>query len=87
MPLIDDVIDALVGYRVFSTIDLTNGFFHVPVEINSQKYTAFVTPNGQYEFIKTPFGLCNSPTSFLRFIDGVFRDGKQVKETFILSII
>ena len=29
--------------RVFSTLDLCNGFFHVPVEENSKKYTAFVT--------------------------------------------
>ena len=33
-----------------------------------------MTPDGQYEFLKTPFGLCNSPTSFLRFIDEVFHD-------------
>lgn len=45
MPLIDDRIDALVGFRVFSVIDLKNGFFHVPVEKESQTYTAFVTPD------------------------------------------
>jgi len=73
MPLIDDRIDALTNFRVFSIIDLKNGFFHVPVETSSQKYTAFVTLSDQYEFAKTPFGLCNSPTSFLRFIK-VFRD-------------
>lgn len=58
MPLIDDKIDALVIYsqehfRVFSVIDLKNSFFHVPVEAGSVKYTAFVTPNSQYEFLKT----------------------------------
>jgi len=74
MPLIDDKIDALAKFRVFSVLDLKNGFFHVPVSKESQKYTAFVTPTGQYEFTRTPFGLCNSPTSFLRFISEVFRD-------------
>lgn len=74
MPLIDDRIDALVSFRVFSVIDLKNGFFHVPMNEKSRKYTAFVTPSGQYEFLKTPFGLCNSPTSFLRYVDEVFQD-------------
>jgi len=74
MPLIDDRIDALVGFRVFFVIDLKNGFFHVPMNEKSRKYTAFVTPSGQYEFLKTPFGLCNSPNSFLRYVDEVFQD-------------
>lgn len=46
MPLIDDKIDALVNFRIFSVLDLKNGFFHVPVKKESQKYTAFVTPTG-----------------------------------------
>lgn len=71
MPLIKD---ALVSFRVFSVVDLKNGFFHVPVEANNQKYTVFVTSNGQYKFTKTPFELSVSPTSFLRFINKVFRD-------------
>ncbi|XP_070161395.1 uncharacterized protein [Polyergus mexicanus] len=53
------------------------------IKKESQKYTAFVTPTGQYEFMKTPFGLCNSPTNFLRFIDEVFRD--LIQETIVFT--
>lgn len=38
MPLIEDCIDALASARVFSVLDLKNGFFHVPVAEESQKY-------------------------------------------------
>lgn len=50
MPLIDDRIDALASARVFSVLGLKNGFFHVPVALESRKYTSFVTPDGLYEF-------------------------------------
>ena len=74
IPLIEDIIDDLHSARVFSTLDLENGFFHVPVDEASIKFTAFVTPCGQYEFLKTPFGLSISPTVFQRFINDIFRE-------------
>ena len=50
MAVIDDVIQILQSANVFTTLDLTNGFFTAPVEKDSLKYTAFVTHNSVYEF-------------------------------------
>lgn len=74
MPLIEDHLDRMCGAKIFSTIDLKNGFFHVPLEESSCRYTAFVTPTAQYEFLKTPFGMCNSPAVFQRFINDIFKE-------------
>lgn len=79
MPLIEDLIDELSGATVFATLDLKNGFFHVPVAESSRKYTSFVTPSGQYEFLKTPFGLSSSPANILRFVSNVFADLIRLK--------
>lgn len=73
-PLMEDVIDCLQGANVYSTIDLENGFFHVPVGEQSKKYLSFITHSGQYLFRRTPFGCCNSPAVFHRFINTVFHD-------------
>lgn len=71
MARIDDVLDRLQKGKIFTTLDLEDGFFHVPVAEDSRKYTAFVTPDGQYEFKYVPFGICNSPAVFCRFISFV----------------
>ncbi|GBO35953.1 Retrovirus-related Pol polyprotein from transposon 297 [Araneus ventricosus] len=73
LPLIEDILDRLQGSRVFSTIDLKNAFFHVDVNKDSRKYTSFVTHEGQYQFLKFPFGLCISPAVFQRYINTIFR--------------
>ncbi|XP_053667579.1 uncharacterized protein LOC128717928 [Anopheles marshallii] len=70
----EDQIDQLQAAKVFTTLDLKNSFFHVPIEQSSRKYTAFVTHTGQYEFLRAPFGFCNSPAVFGRFIANAFQE-------------
>lgn len=74
LPIIDELIDRLAPARIFSALDLKNGFFHLRVSKDSIKYTSFVTMNGQYEFLKAPFGLSICPKVFTRFISIIFRD-------------
>ena len=73
LPLIEDVLDRLQGAIVFSTLDLKDGFLHVPIEESSRKYTAFIVLDGHYEFLRVAFGLCNSPAVFQRNIRAIFR--------------
>lgn len=73
IPLIEDQINLLREKCYFTSLDLKNGFHHVRVEENSIKYTSFVTPFGQYEFMKMPFGLCNGPSVFQRYINTIFK--------------
>lgn len=73
LPLIEDQIDSLHNKNFFSCLDLKDGFHHVRVAKDSVKFTAFVTPLGQFEFLRMPFGLRNAPSVFQRFINNIFR--------------
>lgn len=72
-PLIEDHLDRLRDKRFFSKLDLKSGFHHVKVSDSSIKYTSFVTPLGQYEYLRMPFGLTNAPRVFQRFTNKIFR--------------
>ncbi|XP_046869310.1 uncharacterized protein LOC124461953 [Drosophila willistoni] len=74
IPLIDDLLDKLGDKRFFSKLDLKDGYFHVFMEENSVKYTSFVTPLGQFEFLRMPMGLKNSSSVFQRFVNKIFTD-------------
>lgn len=74
LPIIEDYIDKLAEAKVFSVLDLKNGFFHLNVSHESIKYTAFVTHHGQFEFLKAPFGLSICPNYFMRFVTIIFRE-------------
>ena len=51
LPIIDDQLDCLRNAKVFSTLDLKNGFFYVPIDEAFFKYTAFIVPWRHSEFL------------------------------------
>lgn len=69
-----DCLAALGGNILFSAMDLTSGFYNIPMCEEDKKFTAFTTPLGLYEFNRLPQGLCNSPASFMRLMMSVFGD-------------
>ncbi|GFX90889.1 retrovirus-related Pol polyprotein from transposon 412 [Trichonephila clavipes] len=74
LPLIEYVLDTLQEAKVYSTLDLRKGFFHVDVDKDCRKYTSFIVPDGQFEFNKVPFGLSTNPGVFQRYVSSIFRD-------------
>ena len=57
LPHINDLLDQLGKSHYFSTLDLASGYWQIRVHPDSCEKTAFVTPQGLYEFQVMPFGL------------------------------
>ena len=74
VPVIEDQLNVLNGKKYFSLLDLKDGFFHIPLAEESIKYTSFITPFGQFEYVKVPFGLKPAPTKFQRYVNEILTD-------------
>lgn len=74
IPVIEDQINVLKDKKYFSILDLRDGFFHIRVAEESIKYTAFITPLGQFEYTKMPFGLKSAPSRFQRFVNEILSE-------------
>ena len=66
LPLPEDMFDKLQGCKFFSKLDLTKGFWQIPVEKASRRILAMATPLGLYEPRFMPFGMKNAPAVFQR---------------------
>ncbi|CAM5166032.1 unnamed protein product [Eretmochelys imbricata] len=71
MPRIDDLLEKLGWAQFISTLDLTKGYWQVPLDECAKERSAFTTHLGLYEFNVLPFGLRNAPTTFQRPVDGL----------------
>jgi len=73
LPKIAEIFDCFAGAQWFTTLDLARGYWQIAMDPESQQYTSFVTPFGQYEFLVMPFGLKQAPGWFQLLMNDVFR--------------
>ena len=59
MPTAEHLFQKLSGDNFYSKIDLSKGYWQIPIPEEDISKTAFVTPDGSYEFLKMPFGMIN----------------------------
>ena len=72
LPRVDDYLHALEDNRWFSLMDLTSGFWQIPMHEEDAGKTAFLSHAGLYEWTRMPMGPCNSPAVFQRVMDMAF---------------
>ena len=66
LPTIEDIATRLHGAKVFTIVDVKNGFWHVALDEQSSYLTTFHTPFGRYRWNRMPFGICSATEIFQR---------------------
>ena len=54
--------------RIFGVMDLTAGYHQTPIRESDKHWTAFITPDGMYEWNRVPMGIKAAPSYFSRQI-------------------
>ena len=71
LPDIGQLLDEAAQATYLTTLDLTKGYYQVPVAANDRQKTAFITPTGKWEFTRMPFGLKGAPAAFQMRMDEI----------------
>ena len=78
---------ALRGAKIFTTLDLRSGYYHINLDEESKAKTAFVTPFGKYEFNSILFGLAQALAYFQQLISMVLQDCRDFAMVYLDDII
>jgi hypothetical protein len=64
LPKIRDLLQRLEGFRYATAIDLSMGYYHIPLDEYSQGLCGTVMPWGIYQYQVLPMGISNAPDIF-----------------------
>ena len=81
MPRIDQLVDAIVGHLRMSFLDAFQGYHQIPLALDDQEKTAFVTPIENYHYKVMPFDLKNAGFTYQRMMTRMFEPqlGKRIE--------
>ena len=74
-------MDATAGHPRISFLDAFQGYHQIPLALEDQEKTAFVSPTGNYHYKVMPFGLKNVGSTYQRMMIRMFEPqlGKSIE--------
>lgn len=68
------MVERLAGYDFYCFLDGYSGYNQIAIAPEDQEKTTFTCPYGAFAFRRMPFGLCNAPATFQRYMMSIFHD-------------
>ena len=86
MPRIDEILDEVSKARYISTLDLTKGFYQIPLDPETKEKSSFICSFGQFCYNVLPFGMQNSSSTFQRLMNKVLSGYHGYAEAYVDDI-
>jgi hypothetical protein len=87
LPYIDDLLERLHGSKWFTKLDLADGYHQLRIHAADWCKTAFITPEGLWEYKVIPFGLANAPAAFMRHMHKVLEKHRAFVVIYVDDIL
>nr|GFA05795.1 reverse transcriptase domain-containing protein [Tanacetum cinerariifolium] len=68
------MLERLAGNEYYCFLDGFSGYFQILIDPKDQEKTTFTCPYGTFAYKRMPFGLCNAPGTFQRYMMAIFHD-------------
>ena len=72
-PTTQELYTALVGWKVFGKLDLSQAYSQLNVDKESQEYLTISTYKGPYSYLKLPYGVKSTPKIFQAKMDQILQ--------------
>jgi Reverse transcriptase (RNA-dependent DNA polymerase) len=79
VPNIPDLLQSLNGLKYATAIDLSMGYYHIPLCPKSDVYCTFVLPWGKFRYLRLPMGIASSADIFRNVMNNIFVDMSEVR--------
>nr|GEZ65489.1 hypothetical protein [Tanacetum cinerariifolium] len=79
LSFMDQMLERLAGNEYYCFLDGFSGYFQIPIDPQDHEKTTFTFPYGMFAYRRMPFGLCNAPGTFQRYMMAIFHD--MIEET------
>ncbi|KAL0192088.1 hypothetical protein M9458_010384, partial [Cirrhinus mrigala] len=87
MPRVNELLDRLGRARYISTLDLTKGYWQVPLTPSAKLKTVFSTPSGHWQYRTLPIGLHGAPAMFQRMMDIILRPHQAYAAAYLDDVV
>jgi hypothetical protein len=86
LPKISDLLRKVSGFKYATAIDLSMGYYHMPLDLEAQKLCTTILPCGKYQYKRLTMGVKTSPDIFQRIMYELLGDISTI-QVYLYDII